>query len=55
MKPALIFGAIFLLAVLWSSFAIGRVFLSGAPWGPAIDGRLPNGTEVNFQARPGRL
>ena len=53
MKPSLIFGSLFVLAVLWISFAIGRVILSCAPWGPQIGGELPNGTAVYFQARPG--
>jgi len=42
-----------LLFMLWILVAIGRVLTSHAPWGPEIGGKLPDGTEVYFQARPG--
>jgi hypothetical protein len=45
--------AIVLLSVLWVCFSIGRVLTGQAPWGPRVGGKLPNGTEVYFQARPG--
>jgi len=48
-----VFIALMLLCVLWTFFAIGRVLIGHAPWGPRIGGKLPNGTEVYFQARPG--
>ena len=45
-----------LLFVLWICLSIvlniGRVLTGNAPWGPRIGGKLPNGTEVYFQARP---
>jgi hypothetical protein len=44
-----IFGT---LLVLWIPFAFGRVLTGHAPWGPKIGGRLPDGTEVYFQAQP---
>ena len=53
MRPSLILGTLFVLAVLWIAVAMGRVLTNCAPWGPPIGGRLPNGTEVFFQARPG--
>lgn len=40
------------VVVLWIPFTIGRVLLGVAPWGPRIAGKLPDGTEVYFQARP---
>jgi len=49
MVPRLV--VIITLVVFWITFAIGRVLLGVAPWGPRIGGRLPNGTEVYFQAR----
>ncbi len=48
-----VFISLVLLFALWILFAIGRVLTSTAPWGPRIGGKLPNGTEVYFQARPG--
>ena len=48
-----IFSTLIVLFVLWIPFTIGRVLTSNAPWGPRIGGKLPNGTEVYFQARPG--
>ena len=41
-----------MVIVLWIPFSIGRVLFGVAPWGPRIGGKLPNGTEVYFQARP---
>lgn len=41
-----------ILFVLWIPFAFGRVLTGHAPWGPKIGGRLPDGTEVYFQAHP---
>ncbi len=46
-----IIATLLVLIVLWIAFAIGRVVLGGAPWGPKIGGKLPNGTEIYFQAR----
>lgn len=46
-------GTLMLLLVLWVPFTIGRVLTGHAPWGPRIGGKLPSGTEVYFQARPG--
>jgi len=46
-------AALVVLLVLWIPFTIGRVLTGHAPWGPRIGGKLPNGTEVYFQARPG--
>ena len=40
------------VVVMWIPFTIGRVLLGVAPWGPRIGGKLPDGTEVYFQARP---
>ncbi|MCB1276955.1 hypothetical protein [Prosthecobacter sp.] len=51
-KYFIIIATIIVLVVLWILFAIGRVLLGVAPWGPRIGGKLPNGTEVYFQARP---
>ncbi len=48
-----IFITLIVLFVLWIPFTIGRVLTGHAPWGPRIGGKLPNGTEVYFQARPG--
>ena len=48
-----IFSALMLLFVLWICFKIGGVLTGHASWGPRIGGKLPNGTEVYFQARPG--
>jgi hypothetical protein len=48
-----IFIALALLCALWVCFSIGRVLTGQAPWGPRVGGKLPNGTEVYFQARPG--
>jgi len=48
-----VFIALVLLCVLWVCLSIGRVLTGHAPWGPRIGGKLPNGTEVYFQARPG--
>ena len=43
-----------LLFMLYVCFTIGSCVLRGnGPWGPKIGGRLPSGTEVYFQARPG--
>lgn len=42
-----------ILAGLWIPFSLGRVLMGIAPWGPRIGGRLPDGTEVYFQSRPG--
>ena len=50
---SVIFIALIVLFVLWIPFTIGRVLTSNAPLGPRIGGKLPNGTEVYFQARPG--
>ena len=50
---SVIFIALIVLLVLWIPFTIGRVLTGKAPWGPRIGGKLPNGTEVYFQARPG--
>lgn len=50
-KYVVIIATLIVLIVLWIVFAIGRVVLGGAPWGPKIGGKLPNGTEVYFQAR----
>jgi hypothetical protein len=51
-----IFSTLMLLFVLWICLSIvlniGRVLTGNAPWGPRIGGKLPNGTEVFFQARP---
>lgn len=47
-----IFSTLIVLSVLWIPFAIGRVLTGHAPWGPRIGGKLPNGIEVYFQARP---
>ena len=44
---------IFVLVLLWIAFAIGRVLIGTAPWGPKVGGKLVTGTEVYFQARPG--
>ena len=44
--------ALGLLFVLWVCLRIGSVLGGHAPWGPRIGGKLPNGTEVYFQARP---
>ena len=47
------FRTLIVIAVLWVLVGIGRVLTNTAPWGPEIGGRLPNGNEVYFQARPG--
>lgn len=47
-----VFITLVLLFVLWVCFAAGRVLTGHAPWGPRVGGKLPNGTEVYFQARP---
>ena len=47
-----VFITLILLFVLWGCFAAGRVLMGNAPWGPRVGGKLPNGTEVYFQARP---
>ena len=47
-----IIATLIVLVVLWIPLSIGRVLLGVAPWGPKIGGKLPNGTEVYFQARP---
>jgi hypothetical protein len=47
-----ILGTLIVLFVLWIPFTIGRMLTGHAPWGPRIGGKLPNGTEVYFQARP---
>ena len=47
-----VFIALVLLFVLWICLKIGGVLTGHAPWGPRIGGKLPNGTEVYFQARP---
>ena len=49
---SVIIAALIVLVVLWIPFTIGRVLLGVAPWGPRIGGKLPNGAEVFFQARP---
>lgn len=52
----LVLGLVIVLVVvslLWIPLAIGRVLTGTAPWGPKIGGKLPNGSEVYFQARPG--
>lgn len=49
----IISGTLILLIVLWIPFSIGRVLFGVAPWGPKIGGKLPDGTFVYFQARPG--
>jgi hypothetical protein len=49
---SVIIVTLIVLVALWILFAIGRVLLGVAPWGPRIGGKLPNGTEVYFQARP---
>ena len=51
-KYLVIIATLIVLLVLWIPFTIGRVLLGVAPWGPRIGGKLPNGTEVYFQARP---
>ena len=51
-KYLAIIATIIALVVLWMLFAIGRLLLGVAPWGPRIGGRLTNGMEVYFQARP---
>ena len=48
----IVFGTLILLCVLWIPFTVGRVLTGNAPWGPRVGGKLPNGTEVYFQARP---
>jgi hypothetical protein len=48
-----IFSTLIVLFVLWIPFTIGRVLTGHAPWGPRIGGKLPNGTEIYFQSRPG--
>jgi len=48
-----IFRTLIVLFMLRMPFAIGRVLTGHAPWGPKIGGKLPNGIEVYFQARPG--
>jgi hypothetical protein len=50
-RNTVIIAALTLLVVFWVLFAMGRVLLGAAPWGPRIGGRLPHGTEVFFQAR----
>ena len=47
-----VFITIVALLVLWVCFGVGRVLTGHAPWGPRVGGKLPNGTEVYFQARP---
>jgi len=47
-----IFSTLILLSVLWVCLKIGSVLTGHANWGPKIGGKLPNGTEVYFQARP---
>jgi hypothetical protein len=51
-KYLVVIATLIVLVVLWIPFTIGRVLLGVAPWGPKIGGKLPNGTEVYFQARP---
>lgn len=51
-KYLVVVFAIILLFVLWVSIRIGAVLTGNASWGPQIGGKLPNGTEVYFQARP---
>jgi len=50
-KYLVIIATLIVLVVLWIAFTIGRVLLGVAPWGPRIGGKLPNDTEVYFQAR----
>lgn len=50
-KYLAIIATLIVLIVLWIAFAIGRMVLGGAPWGPKIGGKLPNGAEIYFQAR----
>lgn len=47
-----VFITLILLLVLWVFLKVGGVLMGFAPWGPKIGGKLPNGTEVYFQARP---
>ena len=47
-----VFITLVLLCVVWVCFSIGRFLTGQAPWGPRVGGKLPNGTEVYFQARP---
>ncbi len=47
-----VFLTLLLLLVFCACFAVGRVLTGQAPWGPKIGGKLPNGIEVYFQARP---
>jgi len=51
-KHLIIIATLIALVVLWILIAFGRVLLGVAPWGPRIGGKLPNDTEVYFQARP---
>ena len=51
----IVFLTLILLVVLWVCLSIGRVLTGQAPWGPRVGGKLPNGTEVYFQARPAGL
>lgn len=41
-----------LFLVLWVCLSFGRQLTGQAPWGPRVGGKLPNGIEVYFQARP---
>jgi hypothetical protein len=43
-RNTVIIAALTLLVVFWVLFAMGRVLLGAAPWGPRIGGRLPHGT-----------
>lgn len=51
-KYVAIGAALVVIVGLWIAFALGRVLVGAAPWGPRVGGKLPNGTEVYFQARP---
>ena len=52
-KPyLLVVVALVVIVFLWVGFSIGRVLTGHAPWGPRVGGKLPDGTEVYFQARP---
>lgn len=52
-KIVLVSIVLSLLLMLWIPFAVGRVLIGAAPWGPKVGGKLANGTAVYFQARPG--
>lgn len=52
-KTRSIWSALQWLFLLWVCLKIGGcVLMVRGPWGPKIGGKLPNGVEVYFQARP---